>query len=181
MDALTADALTQRIRNERPAGIATGQHLALAIVVAAASLWLASPAAASAVYKWVDPQGHLHYSDRPPPPEGKLVSVDLTATVHSSLNNPPAPAAAPPGPRPGLNTPEQAACLKQAVDSDVDSKRSEECKAAKERYQKDVQSRRLYREGPDKERIYLTDAELETERVNARRELEDACRSSESP
>lgn len=138
---------------------------------------------AGAVYKWVDPQGHLHYSDRPPPPEGKLVSVDLTATVHSSLNNapPPAPAAAPPGHRPGPNTPEQAARLKQAVDADVDTKRSEECKAAKERYTKDVQSRRLYREGPDKERIYLTDAELETERVNARRELEDACRSSESP
>ena len=164
---------TKAQRRARPA-------LAVALLLTLAVLSLP---AAGAVYKWVDPQGHLHYSDRPPPPEGKLVSVDLTATVHSSLNNPPAPAtaAATPGPPPGPNTPEQAARLKQAVDSDVDSKRSEECKAAKERYQKDVQSRRLYREGPDKERIYLTDAELETERVNARRELEDACRSSESP
>ena len=154
--------------------------LAATLLLALAAV---STPADAAVYKWVDPQGRLHYSDRPPPPEGKLVSVDLTASVHAVLNTPqmPPPAAPTPSPRSGPATPEQEARLKQAVDADVDSKRSEECKQAKERYANYVRSRRLYREGPNKERIYLTDAELETERVNARREQEDACRGPESP
>ena len=155
--------------------IAAGVLLTLAV--------LAMPAVA-AVYKWIDPQGHLHYSDRPPPPEGRLVSVDLTATVHASVNSPPVPS--PPSMpaatvvRPGPGTAEQNARLKQAVDADLEGKRSEECKQSTTRYQKYVQSRRLYREGPNKERIYLTDAELETERINARRELEESCGSGES-
>jgi len=56
---------------------AVARHaLAVAAVVLLGSLAL--PAAA-AVYKWVDPQGRIHYSDRPPPPDGTLLSVDTSA------------------------------------------------------------------------------------------------------
>ena len=61
------------------------------------------------------------------------------------------------------------------VANDIASTRTEQCKAAQDRYQNYVRSRRLYKEGPNKERMYLTDAELETERVNAKREADDVC------
>jgi len=143
---------------------------------------LALPAAA-AVYKWVDPQGRIHYSDRPPPPEGKLLSVDSSAQ-HSRGDRPPeAPraaasttGAAPPAPMAGpAATPEAAARLKQTVDNDVSAAQAEQCKQAQERYQNYVHSRRLYKEGPNKERIYLSDQELETERLQAKHDVDELC------
>ena len=146
---------------------------------------LALPAAA-AVYKWVDPQGRIHYSDRPPPPEGKLLSID-TSAPHAARNDrapepasrptpPSAPAAAPTGPisGPGAN-PEAVARLKQAVASDVTNAQADECKKAQDRYQNYVHSRRLYKEGPAKERIYLTDQELDTERLQAKHDADELC------
>jgi hypothetical protein len=38
-----------------------------------------------------------------------------------------------------------------------------------------VNTRRLFREGPNGERQYLTDAEIEEARINAKRELDEAC------
>jgi hypothetical protein len=158
--------------------------LALAAVVMLGSLAL--PAAA-AVYKWVDPQGRIHYSDRPPPPEGKLLSVD-TSLQHSHADRapetsrpaPPAPAGASvPSPATGpAATPEAAARLKQTVDSDVAAAQAEQCKQAQERYQNYVHSRRVYKEGPNKERIYLSDQELETERLQAKHDVDELCGAS---
>jgi hypothetical protein len=155
--------------------------LVVAAVVALGALAL--PAVA-AVYKWVDPQGSVHYSDRPPPPEGKLLSVDTSAphgrgergeSPPSRSSTAPS-AAAPPAPVTGpAASPEAVARLKQTVDNDVSSARAEQCKKAQERYQSYVQSRRLYKEGPNKERIYLSDQELDTERLQAKHEVDEAC------
>ena len=112
--------------------------LAVAALVVLGSLAL--PAAA-AVYKWVDPQGRIHYSDRPPPPEGKLLSVDTSSSSNA-----------------------------QSMHA-----RAGQCKQAQEKYQNYVTSRRLYKEGPNKERIYLSDQELETERLNAKHEVDELC------
>ena len=133
--------------------------------------------ATAAVYKWVDPQGNVHYSDLPPPPEGKLVSIDPNAHTSGKMAEPaaraavrqpsPAPAAAPPVSGPAAQTPEANARMKQEVENDVTTAQADQCKQAQDRYQNYVRSRRLYKEGPNKERIYLTDQELETERLNA--------------
>jgi hypothetical protein len=161
---------------------AVGILAAVATAVLACS-FVATPAGA-AVYKWVDPQGRIHYSDRPPPPEGKLLSVDTSyehfrtgserANVPAAVTRAAAPAtqpsaAAPPG---GASSEAQ---LKQTVANDIASTRTEQCKQAQDRYQNYVRSRRLYKEGPNKERVYLTDAELETERLNAKRDADDVC------
>jgi hypothetical protein len=154
--------------------------LALTALVVLGSLAL--PAAA-AVYKWVDPQGVIHYSDLPPPPEGKLLSVDTsaqhTSTARTSESPRPAqmPAAAAmkqatTGP---AASPEAAARLKQTVDNDVSSARADQCKQAQDKYQSYVKSRRLYKTGPNGERIYLTDQELETERLNAKHDVDEFC------
>jgi hypothetical protein len=139
----------------------------------------ASAPALADVYKWVDTQGHVHYSDLPPPGDAKLLSVEAGAgTRHTE--RPPAPAAAPtpaaPAPAPlPPGTPKEMARLKQSVDTDVASTRAVQCKAAQDRYQGYVNSRRIFREGANKERVYLTDAEADSERINARREVEELC------
>jgi hypothetical protein len=185
MDPTTADSLAQRIRSDRRAGATLAQRVALAVLVAAASLWLAAPAAASAVYKWVDPQGHIHYSDRPPPPEGKLLSIEdaphsQPMTAHAANSPGPASSAPPPPAAARPQTPAAQAQLKATVAEDVATTREQQCKDAKSRYDNYVRSRRLFKEGPDKERIYLSDAEIETARVNAKRELDEFCADAQA-
>ena len=181
-DWVAMNTISNRTKAQASRSPLARRALALAAVVVLASLAL--PAAA-AVYKWVDPQGRIHYSDRPPPPEGTLISVDMSSQHArsertSEPSRPPAqmPAAASaPSARftgPAGN-PEAAARAKQEVDSDVSNAQAQQCKQAQDRYQSYVHSRRLYKEGPNKERIYLSDQELETERLQAKHDLDELC------
>ena len=65
-----------------------------------------------------------------------------------------------------------------AVQQDLARIREQQCKNAKQRYQIAIESRRLYRLGPNGEREYLTDDEADAERVQARVDMEQACGSS---
>ncbi len=65
----------------------------------------------------------------------------------------------------------------RAVESDIEKKRAEQCKEATERYERSITARRLYRETPDGERVYLTEAELDAARLEARTERDTACGS----
>ena len=157
----------------------TARRLAVACGIAAfaATAWM-SASADTEVYKWVDPQGRIHYSDRPPPSEGRLLSMESTpsARQHAASERSAPPSSGAP---PRSNAPSPATDAnprtRETVDNDVASAHAEQCKAAQDRYTMYVNSRHLYREGPNKERIYLTDAELETERVNAKREADERC------
>ncbi len=153
-----------------PSRLRTGR-----VLWAAAALALVAVPALADVYKWLDPQGRVHYTDRPPPPDAKLVSVEAGGGTHGP-HAVPAPAATPSaGQQLPPPTPTEAARLKKSVDADVAGARAEQCKTAQEHYQKYVTSRKIFREGPNKERVYLTDAEADLERVNARRDVEELC------
>ena len=67
-----------------------------------------------------------------------------------------------------------------AVQKDVSAARVEQCKQAKEKYQKSVEARRVYRMNAAGEREYLTDAEADQARLNARLEMERSCGNSAS-
>ena len=135
----------------------------------------AAQQSAGSVYKWTDPQGHVHYSDKPPPSDAKVVALEQRGM-------------APAGPRPRPAAPAQEASpntppadlngLKGAVADDIHKVNDEQCKAAQERYQNDIRSRRIYRNGPDNQRIYLNDTELENERLEARRDVNTYCNPS---
>ena len=179
------NTISYRTREQVSRSPPARRALALAAVVVLASLAL--PAAA-AVYKWVDPQGTVHYSDRPPPPEGKLLSVDMSSpharSEHTSEpSRPPAQLAAASVPSARFaggpaGTPEATARAKQEVDNDVSNAQAQQCKQAQDRYQNYVHSRRLYKEGPNKERIYLSEQELETERLQAKHDVDELCGAS---
>ena len=130
-----------------------------------------STLASAVVYKWVDAQGKVQYGDRPP--DGvhaevvELLGVNNHSTAASSTAASKAPAAAP--------TPSEA---KKAVDSDVAQARQKQCADAQDRYKKLIEGRRLYKTGDNGERQYLTSEEIDSERLNAKREVDEACNGS---
>jgi hypothetical protein len=62
-----------------------------------------------------------------------------------------------------------------AVQKDVSAARTEQCKAATDKYQKSVEARRMYRMNKDGEREYFSDQETDAARLSARNEMEQAC------
>jgi Domain of unknown function (DUF4124) len=131
------------------------------------------------VYKWVDAQGKVQYGDRPP--DGVHAEViaffrnsgDRAARSSvSTRSNPPRSTAAP-------ATEQQANDkTKKSVQDDVEATRSKQCSEARDRYQKYIASRRLYKEGKNGEREYLTDQEIDAERLNAKRDVDSVCNSN---
>jgi hypothetical protein len=126
------------------------------------------------VYKWADAQGHVHYTDLPPPSDAKLLAVEratssVSGTTRSAVATPSAP---------GART-DAGARPKAASERDAGKANPEQCKLAQERYQNDLRSRRLYRIGDNNERVYLTDAEMDTERAEAKHDVELYCGSAD--
>jgi len=139
---------------------------------------LATVAAAETVYKWADSSGQVHYTDLPPTESGaKLIGVFERNLLLEAEEE--AVAADTPsdvydaGPALEEAEGDQTAAT---VQRDVDQVRSEQCKQAQERYKTYVESRRLYRETADGKREYLTDAELTTARIDAKKAVDDLCK-----
>jgi len=146
--------------------------------IAIAALMLTAPAAAQAaeVYRWVDEQGRVHYSDRwvpgaelvgygqprPPDPEGDAEREAAEKQALTASNE-----------RIATQQAEEAA--QKAVQQDMAQIRAERCRKAREDYQKAIQARRVYRTGPNGEREYVSEAEADAWRAKRRMEMEQAC------
>lgn len=148
-------------------------------IAAAAILGLAASVGARAdVYRWVDAEGRVHYSDR-------WVPGSELIKINRSWQSPEAAAAraaaeqnrlAVTSDRIAAQQAEERAA--QAVRQDVAKAREEQCKEAREQYQKAIRARRIYRTGKDGEREYLSEAEADEYRMQARNEMQAACGST---
>src|SRR5690606_3457200 len=142
-------------------------------------------AGAETVYKWVDPAGQIHYTDLPPRQAGARIlgvyqqeagtiedgdSGDYTEPDDTG-ESPDTGAESPRTPEPPVS---QEAIA--AAEADAAKARVEQCKAAQDRYQRYIDSRRLFRETPDGKRVYLTDQELTEARARAKQAVDDYCR-----
>lgn len=141
-------------------------------------------ATAETVYKWIDGAGQVHYTDLPPKQaDAKILSVShglssmseeegLDNGGYGDENGDDAAAAA----ASGTSTPEppvsQAALA--AAQDDAARVKVEQCKAAQDRYQRYIESRRLFREEGGK-RVYLSDQELTEARARAKQAVDDYC------
>jgi len=138
-----------------------------------------SAVASAAVYKWVDAQGNVHYSDRPPEGESQVVDIISNPTpreraaAHTGGQQKQSEATA-------QTESKQKAdrATEQAVSSDVAKSRAKQCEEAKERYRVAIDSHKLYKMGKNGEREYLSDAELSQARLDARRTRDESCGSS---
>ncbi|HEY2633611.1 MAG TPA: DUF4124 domain-containing protein [Steroidobacteraceae bacterium] len=146
------------------------------LLFAALVAW--SGMAGAVVYKWVDAQGKLQYGDRPP--DGVHAEVVELLGTHVARTAPAKPSES----APSLKTtnrdqPNQDdSSAKKAVDADVAQTREKQCTDAQDRYKKLIEGRRLYKAGADGERQYLTSEEIDSERLNAKREVDATCNST---
>jgi len=128
-----------------------------------------STLASAVVYKWVDAQGKVQYGDRPP--DGVHAEVVELLGTHNNRTAAPAPTHS--------STPAPTASeTKKAVESDVAQTREKQCADAQDRYKKLIEGRRLYKTGENGERQYLTSEEVDSERLNAKRDIDEICNSA---
>jgi Domain of unknown function (DUF4124) len=140
------------------------------LLFAALVAW--SGMAGAVVYKWVDAQGKVQYGDRPPDGvHAEVVELLGTHVARSSVSEPAKTAAT------GQTRPADAAA-KKTVDADVAQSREKQCADAQDHYKKLIEGRRLYKTGTDGERQYLTSDEIDSERVNAKRDVDAICNSA---
>lgn len=148
-------------------------------IAAVLGLMVVSLAASADVYKWVDAQGRTHYSDRPESYDAERLAVASRRTNPSVVAERNATAN-----EQRQLTDAQSAQQRQerattkAVRDDVAKTRSQQCKEAEEQYRVAIESQKLYRVGKDGEREYLTSAEIDEARLNARRARDQVCGSS---
>jgi hypothetical protein len=143
------------------------------LLFAAMVVW--SGMAGAVVYKWVDSKGEVQYGDRPPDGVHAEV-VDLLGT-HVARTASSRPDAAPPASSPGANQTTQDDADKKAVAGDVAQTKEKQCTDAQDRYKKLIEGRRLFKTGPDGERQFLTSEEIDTARLDAKRDVDTACNS----
>jgi hypothetical protein len=165
-------------------------HLMLRSLAISTVLFVGAVSVANAdVFRWVDEHGGVHYSDqwvpgsevikssKPRPPSSSTASADTprrSAEAQKSTNAPPSADA---------NT---AKAMKQ----DLAKAREQQCKDAKEKYEKAIEARRIYK-GPapsdskskgggdgTEDRQYLSDEEADAYRLRMRQEMQDLCGSS---
>jgi hypothetical protein len=135
------------------------------------------------VFRWVDDHGGVHYSDQWVPGSEVIKSTkphptSSTATADTSHRT---STASTPSSRSSSSTSDDQNA--KAVKQDVAKVREQQCKDAKERYEKAIQARRLYKpkqgetaKDPD-DRQYMSDAEADAYRVQVRQEVQDYCGS----
>jgi len=147
----------------------------LRIVSITAVILTAAVATARAdVYRWVDEHGVPHYSDQWVPGS----EVIKTAKAHPpgfESNSADRGSLSASNKRIDAQLSEQANA--RAVQQDVAKSKDAQCKAMTARYQKAVESRRIFKTGADGSKEYLEDAQADAYREQARKDVQEACGS----
>lgn len=142
----------------------------VAVAISAAAL-------AGDVYKYIDADGNVHYVDRPTgePSEQRLAIVSKP-TDHSAVQ---ARVQARVDVR---NTAREAAAAapEEPTREEIRAEREkhqQECQAFRDRLERFVQSRRLYREDEQGERVYLDEEQTRTARDRVAQQVQEHCDS----
>jgi hypothetical protein len=141
-------------------------------------------ASAETIYKWVDGAGQIHYTDLPPKQaDAKILSVSHGPSVISEeeggggddygngdgYGDDSATPSAMSSSEPPVSEEAMAAARNDAARVKV-----EQCKQAQDRYQRYLESQRLFREENGK-RVYLSDQELTEARARAKQSVDEYC------
>ncbi len=133
------------------------------------------------VYRWVDDKGEPHYTDKWVP-GSELIKTNKPRPLGESNS-------ASPAPKPDFAAMNQNAASKlqqqadeQAVKQDVAKAKDTQCKAAKDRYQKAIEARRIYKapKPGETDHVYMSDEEADAYRLQARNDVTLACGSAPS-
>jgi len=133
------------------------------------------------VYRWVDERGEAHYTDRWVPGSELIKSskphpAEPTPSVSQAQGKTPT---ASPNQTPSAK---QQQAAEAAMKADVAKTKEAQCKQAKDRYQKAIEARRIYKPGKDgEERVYMTDQETDAYRLQALNDVTLTCGSPPAP
>jgi len=131
-------------------------------------------AARADIYRSVDAQGHVQYSDTPSPGAELVYSGEPRSTVSSSASeSSKLPSWAQRSEQISKNIASQAAA--REVERDTNDAHSKQCQQARQMYQQSIQARRLYKLGEDGERQYMSDDEAGEQRVKYKLAMDTAC------
>ena len=142
------------------------------ISFALAALAAVVTAAHADVYKSVDAQGQVHYSDQWSPGAQLIKGGDSSRIAGTPTSTAPAPA-----PNDHTLAPDPKTAAAKQVQSDMAALRAEQCKQLKEQYDKVIHARRIYQPGNDSSapKEYMSEAEADAERVKTRQAMDEAC------
>jgi len=131
------------------------------------------------VYRWVDEKGEAHYSDRWVP-GSELIKSDKP---HPQTPNAPSPSASTSTPQHPTAASATDRANEEAVKQDVAKVSASQCKQAKERYQQAIDARRIYKptQPGDTDKVFMSDAETDAYRAQARSDVTTACGSPPPP
>ena len=128
------------------------------------------------VYRWIDEHGVTHYSDQWVPGSVLIKTVKPhPASVDTAARASEQKRLTASSNRLSERLDDQSNA--RAVQQDVARTREAQCKAAKERYLRSIQARRVYKESKDGEREYLSDQGATDYREQARKDVQDKCGS----
>jgi len=151
----------------------------MACLAAALALVSAGGAFASDIYKWTDAEGNVHYGDRAPENvEAERVDIQSRTTNRAQVA---ARVQARREARERLIGEQDAQESGNELSPDEQERLAEErarkCQMYKDRLQTFVQSRRLYRQDENGERVYLSEQEMQAARENVQNQVQEFCDS----
>lgn len=132
---------------------------------------LAAGTAAADVYKYKDEKGNIQYTDKPPSLPAERLNVQSQRTDVVAAQTRPQPEQRPSGSQQSRN---QAAEQKEAAEMTAKDK-AERCAKARERYDKYMNSQKLYEQDDKGERRYLNSDELDAARAAAKASMDVMC------
>lgn len=127
---------------------------------------------ATEVYRTVDENGYITYSDRPSDVAERVTVQPVVDTFSASSRREPEATEAEPATPDALAAAQDADPATQALAA---AERAQNCLVAREREEAYSISRRLFRTLPDGEREYLSDAEIEDARARAQSDVANWC------
>jgi hypothetical protein len=131
-------------------------------------------AARADIYRSVDAQGHVQYSDTPSPGAELVYSGEPRSAASSSASESnKLPSWAQRSEQISHSISSQAAA--RDVERDTQDAHSKQCQQARQTYQQSISARRLYKLGEDGERQYMSDDEAGEQRVKYKLAMDTAC------
>ena len=127
------------------------------------------------IYRWKDAQGIYHYSDQWVPGSELIKSA---AKAHSSDPNAPRSSSASSSSSDSAPPDGVTPATAQAVKDDVAKAHDQQCKQAKDAYDKAIHARRIYKSEKEGEKEYMSDAEADAYRLKIRGQMDEYCGTS---
>lgn len=147
------------------------------VTTLAFTLTLGGNAIAGDIYKWVDADGNVHYEDRPLSNTAERVAIDSRATDRAAARaQAKATAEAWEEAREARQTARDDRPSAEELQAEAEKKR-QQCADYREKLEKMLTSRRLYREDENGERVYLDDSQIDEARATAQTQVEEFCNS----